>query len=264
MELKGCSTRVEVTYSPADAPARDLVQGQDFTVSVTYADKKTKFGTGNSVTIKGKGKNFKGSATASEQFEVTAYELQDEDIVSVKVYAGLAAKSVTAVVKDAAGNTLNKNQYDLAVIDGELTLPGTTKLAAETEYKVVVTPKSGISHLTGEAVATVTAGLDFSKAKYKLSDSLKKNGVAYTGEEIDLKNYGDDGYNFFDKDIQISYKVGKSTITLVEGEDFEVSGYQNNVKKGSMTVYCTGLKGYSGTMKFKVKISAKPMKKTED
>ena len=56
----------------------------------------------------------------------------------------------------------------------------------------------------------------------------------------------------------------KDVGTLVYNEDFEVAGYQDNVKKGTMKVYIRG-KGdkCSGTKMFKVKISPKAMKKAE-
>ena len=48
-------------------------------------------------------------------------------------------------------------------------------------------------------------------------------------------------------------------MSLDLGVDFRISGYTNNVKKGTMTVYLTGLGEYSGTKTIKVKIWAKKL-----
>ena len=53
---------------------------------------------------------------------------------------------------------------------------------------------------------------------------------------------------------------------LTWDEDFEVVGYQNNVKKGTMTVFIRAKEEstkVSGVKNFKIKISAKTMKKAD-
>ena len=62
---------------------------------------------------------------------------------------------------------------------------------------------------------------------------------------------------------KIAVTINKTT-TLKYGEDFEIAGYQNNVKKGSMLVTIRGIGDKcSGSKTFKVKITPKTMKKAD-
>ena len=265
--VKGAIPEVTVVYTPEDGAAITLIEGQDYKLGVNYADKKN-VAKGNTVTITGKGTNFTKKATSTGDagtFEITPYTLKDEDIFSVNVFQGQKAGSVKPVVLDGYGVAIPKAQYDFALINGELTVDSKAKLEAGVTYKAVVKAKEG-GNLDGEATVEVEARPDISKAKVTLSDTLKKKGVEYTGEAINLENYGDDAVNFFTNGgITVQLKNASKTFeTLEYGTDFEVAGYQNATKKGTMTVYIRGIsEKCSGTKNFKVKISPKTMKKAE-
>jgi hypothetical protein len=263
--VKGAKPGVSVTYTPEGGSAIELINGQDFKVEYKYANKKNA-GEGNTVKIKGIGANFtKAKEVADKPFKIVKHALQDDDIVSVEAYTDAKAKAIKVVVKDSAGVVIPAKQYEVHVFTEEgleISTDKKAKLEAGKEYTVQV-KASATGNLEGEASAKVTAQANIGKAKATLSATLKKNGVAYTGEPIDLENYqsGELIINYFESGIKLTLKgVGD----LTYGEDFEVAGYVNNVNKGNMTVYVRGISDKcSGTLGIKVKISAKTMKKAE-
>ncbi len=263
--VKGAVPEVSVTYTPDDGPAIELIKGQDYAVSVKYANNKNA-AEGNAVTITGKGTNFTKKATAADKFTIGKHELTDASILSVTAFAGTAPKSIKAVVVDGNGVVIPAKQYKLTVTKGsEDVTASKTKLAAGDEITVTVAATEG-GNLSGDASMDVTAAPKLSAAKVTLSAALKKNGVEYVGEPIDLTSYGDDSVNYFENDgIKVQLKNASKTLeTLEYGTDYVVTGYQNNNKKGTMTVYITGIsEKCSGTKSFKVKISAKVMKKSQ-
>lgn len=99
----------------------------------------------------------------------------------------------------------------------------------------VVIPKGGIK-------TTVTTGLDLRVTKVDAKSLVK----TYTGEPITLTK----------ADMQKVSVIYKKS-PLVYGTDFDIVGYVNNNKKGSMTVIIEGRGKYSGTKTFKVKIEPK-------
>jgi hypothetical protein len=258
--VKGAVPEVTVTYTPADGSPVTLVNGQDFKATYKYANKKN-VGEGNIVYITGKGTNFTKKREATDKFKIVKHELKDSDIVSVEAYAGQKAKAVKVIVKDSAGVTIPVKQYEVHVFTDEgleVSADSKAKLEEGKDYKVEIKAKEG-GNLEGDADVTVTARANLGKAKVTLSDTLKKGGVAYTGEPIDLENYqsGDLIINYFESGITVELNKQK----LVYGTDYEVAGYQNNVNKGSMIVYIRGIGDKcSGTKAIKVKIVPKTMK----
>ncbi|MCH5256197.1 MAG: Ig-like domain-containing protein [Lachnospiraceae bacterium] len=73
---------------------------------------------------------------------------------------------------------------------------------------------------------------DLSKAKISFQDKEGKpiKKVEYTGEPIIRDNIK----------VVVTYKIGKQTVTLNEGEDYTVT-FVNNVNKGKATVVITGM-----------------------
>ena len=265
--VKGVVPEVKVTYTPDGGSPIELVPGQDFTVAAVKKDVSE----GNTVKITGKGKNFQKAATSTATFEITPCTITDASILSVTAYAGQKKKNVKATVVDGNGTVIKAKSYTINVYDSDSNpLGDRDELKAGEEYKVqVVAPSTG--NITGSGEFEFTAAADMSKAKVTLSPNLKKNGVAYTGEAIDITNIQSDELirNLFDSDITVEYKnpSTKKYEKLTWDEDFEVVGYQNNVKKGTMTVYIRAKDDstkVSGVKNFKIKISAKTMKKTED
>lgn len=268
--VKGAVPATTVTYTPEGGSAITLVEGQDYTLKVNYADRKKNVADNNTVTITGKGTNFAKKATSTETFKIEAYTLSDANILEVVAPAGAKVKAVKATVVDGNGVKINKKDYTVNVYDSEDTvLAPTATLTAGSTYKVeVVAPPTG--NIAGSGSFEFTAAADMSKAKVTLSKDLKKNGVAYTGEPIVVTavQNGELIKNLFETDITVEYKnpTTKKYEKLTYDEDFEVLGYQNNVKKGNMTVYIRAKEDstkVSGVKYFKIKISAKTMKKAD-
>ncbi|WP_022779991.1 InlB B-repeat-containing protein [Butyrivibrio sp. AE3009] len=243
--VKGATPSVELTWK-----GEALLAGRDFTVK--YA-KNTKLGTAT-VTVKGKG-NFLAKTSIEKTFTVKAFDLENAVIASATAAAGKAAKSVKVTVLDEYGNAIPAGKLAVAVYDGETLYTG--KLVAEKEYSIVATPKNAkVAELTGATPAfTVKVGSDFSKASIKLTN--KKYAAEYTGDPI---TFTDDEFNAI---FTSSIKVNKVAKTLKAGEDFEIVGYTNNIKKGTMTITLKGNEdaGLTGTKTVKVKIAPKPIKK---
>ena len=264
--VKGAVPKVKVTYTPKVGDTLgtpvELIEGQDFKATYKYVNKKN-IGEGNIVYITGKGANYGKKREAADKFKIVAQELADEDIISVDAYAGLKAKQVKVVVKDSAGVSIPVKQYTVQVFSSEgleVSTDSKAKLAAGETYNVKIIAAAG-GNLEGDAEVEVTARAgNLGKAKVTLSDALKKDGVPYTGEPIDLTNVqnGELIINCFESGIKVDLK---DQGTLEYGTDFEVAGYQDNVKKGTMKVYIRGIsEKCSGTKMFKVKISPKTMK----
>ena len=269
--VKGAVPATTVTYTPEGGSAITLVEGQDYTLKVNYADKKKNVADGNTVTITGKGTNFSKRATSTETFKIDPYTITDASLLEVVAPAGAKVKAVKTTVVDKNGVKIDKKNYTVNVYDSTDTLLApTASLAAGSTYKVeVVAPPTG--NIDGSASFEFVAAADMSKAKVTLSKDLKKNGVAYTGEAIDVTKIqsGELIKNLFTTgDITVEYKnpSTKKYEKLTWDEDFEVVGYQNNVKKGTMTVYIRAKDDstkVSGVKNFKIKISAKTMKKAD-
>ena len=270
--VKGAVPATTVTYTPEGGSAITLVEGQDYTLKVNYADKKKNVAEGNTVTITGKGANFAKKATSTETFAITPYTITDDNLLEVVAPAGAKVKSVKTTVVDKNGVKIDKKNFAAVnVYDSTSTLLApTASLTAGQTYKVeVVAPPTG--NIDGSASFEFVAAADMSKAKVTLSSDLKKNGVAYTGEAIDITNIqsGELIKNLFTTgDITVEYKnpSTKKYEKLTWDEDFEVVGYQNNVKKGTMTVFIRAKDDstkVSGVKNFKIKISAKTMQKAQ-
>ncbi|WP_022779838.1 hypothetical protein [Butyrivibrio sp. AE3009] len=244
-QAKGAEPTATATWN-----GEELLQNQDFTVK--YVDNK-KIGTA-SVTITGKG-NFSGSVKAAATFTVAALDLEAADpqfeIVATTAAAGVKATAVKATVLDAKGNVIPAGKYKVTVKD-ETGAVVTGKLEGEKPYTIEISKKNDKVTEINDKVASidVTTGLDFAKAKTAFK--VKKYTKYYTGNPVVFED--DDDFNAA---VAVTYKG--TALTL--GEDFEIVGYTNNVKKGNMTVTLAGKGKYSGTKTFKVKISAKKLTK---
>lgn len=227
-EVKGAQPKVKVEYK-----GRELLAGQDY--KVTYKNNK-KVGTAT-VTIAGKG-NYAKTRKDAASFTIEAFDLSDAKIIATTAAAGVKVTKVKVTILDKAGNVIPAGKLTVTV-EGA----AGAKLAAGENVTVKASAKGAeLKEFCTEEV-TVQAG-DLSKAKIKVG--VKKT---YTGEPIELT----------DDDMKL-VTVTVAGATLVYGEDFKITGYSNNIKKGSMVVTIVG-KGekYSGSKTFKVKIEPKPI-----
>lgn len=235
--------------------ARDvyLVEGEDYKLS--YKNNKA-LGTAT-LTVTGKG-NTKKSVKDAASFTVTAFDLSAEYvwIQGIQTTAGKNVKKVTMAIADTSmqHNLIPSKYYDIVVTD--MDEKAVTGNLAAGEYLVKAVAKAG-TPLTGETEARhITVANDLSKAKVKVASGFFKT---FTGDGIWLT---DDDM----KNVTVTLKINGSTQTLVYGEDFYISGYRDNVKKGTMTVTIQGTENaddshgaISGSKTFKVKIKAKAL-----
>ena len=223
-----------------------LYEGQDFTVKYSNNKKATTA----TFTITGKN-NYSGTLKnhSAESFTVNKLELKDDMIRAVSAYADAKVSQVKTTVLDPEGAVIPASKYTVKVKEAgsDSALAKSTKLASGKDYVVTVKAKD-TAEISGEAEVTVTAAKNLGKAKVTISKGFTKY---FTGDEVTV-----DPEDFTSG--MITVKVGSDT--LVEGTDFNVTGYTNNIKKGNMTVTINGDGDYSGVKTFKVKISAKPIR----
>ncbi len=219
----------------------ELVEGQDFKASFKFPKEA---GTG---TIKLTGK---GNFTKKTNGTFTVNAFAPDRIDAVQALAGKKVSKVTVSIVDPSGKILKiKKMLNVKVLDENGSEISNRKLEAGEEITVVVTSLNlSKVYIPAEGLTeTLTVGENFAKAKIKYDK--KKFTKTYTGEPIELT--AEDM-----KKVTVAFKNGP---TLVYGVDYEIAGYQNNLKKGSMTVYLKGIGPYSGSAikKMKVKIVSK-------
>lgn len=157
-------------------------------------------------------------------------------------------KISNVVVLDNEGNTINKKNYTVTVLDETGADVTKAKLAAGKEYTLVIKAAKDVVATDEDGVSvTVKAGYNLAKAKV----DAKSVSKTYTGEAIEL-----------DADDMAKIKVTYSGKALEFGTDYEIAGYTNNIKKGNMKVTIRGIGEFSGSKTFKVKIAPKPISST--
>lgn len=225
---------------------QELELGKDYTLSYK---KNTAVGSAATVSIKGKG-NYKGTIK-DIPFTIVPQELGElaGGTVAGDILLKNAKKynAVIPVITDLNGKKL-KNKTDFTVdkataytyADGS----GITETpAVGSEIKVTATAKG--NNYTGQVSATFRV---IANDRNIASARIKVEPQKYTGAEV---------------------KPGKEAVTVemkvkgkweeIDKSCFEITGYSNNVKKGTakLTIHGTGEYGGSKTVSFK--INAKPM-----
>ena len=190
------------------------------------------------VTIRGKG-NFKGQFT--EEYSIIRKDISTLDMTLKDVAFKNKANAYKVVPKimDTNNKALAANtDYEKAVIysyKAETTLDdGTVRQAGETIDARDIVPAGTVICVTVEG-----------KGKYKGISKAKVTipVQTYTGDEIILQ-----------KD-KIKVTIGKEEL---KPTDYEITGYQNNTKKGTAKVTLKGMGNYGGTKTVSFKINSKP------
>ncbi len=248
-EVKGVQPSVEAVYTSEDGDSVLLVQGQDYTLS--YKNNKAA-GTGTAL-LKGK-KNCSGKKEASFTIDPIDLSQVDTDTVSVLALSGKKVSKVKAVVTDAAGNVIPAKQLTVSIFEagGDTALAKSAVVPAAFDVKIEA---NGTNLKDSLEIADLKPVNDF-KAKITVDKNWK---LTYTGEPIILTDLVDDNNANPFENGKITVKVGSAT--LVYGEDFEVAGYANNIKTGSMSFTLYGIGNYAGSKSGKVKIVAKTVSK---
>ena len=239
--VKGAKAKVEVTFM-----SETLVEGRDYTLDWSYLNKKNA-GTGaGKVIVKGKN-NF--TKKAEQKFDITPFQIKKVD--SVAAYAGLKASAIKVTLYDGEGVVIPAKNYSVEtkVYSKEGLEIADKKYKLQAGDNIYVTVRTASGNLDGEeTLADIVVGANLAKAKITVPKSFTKT---FTGEPIELT-----------KDDFGADKITVGNYTF--GEDFEIIGYQNNIKKGTMTVFIQG-KGdkCSGINKIKVKIVPQKVKKAQ-
>ena len=222
-----------------------LKEGSDYTVK--YSKNMAATGTSETAVAKVTGKgNYKFSKTLN--YAVAPQDLSELKISVTDLIEGTDLKKVKAVITDKSGKALSASDYELVSL-----IPAT---APEDGSPIPVTYKAKGSNYTGiisSSFRVIAKDRDISRTKTAKSI----NDQEYTGNAVRL-DYNDlNGLLYFGK---------KGSATLTAGTHFRVSGYLNNVKKGTATVILTGIESkdekgnvvvYGGTKKVKFKIVQK-------
>lgn len=238
----GVKPAVRISYN-----GQTLTAGTDYTTS--YKNNAGK-GTG-SIVIKGK-KNFAGTIT--RQFDIKQQDLGNLSVSATDVVwkneAGIIETS-QVTVKDVNGKALVAGtdykvtfayEYKTTLANGTNKNPGTTVgkndvIPAETVIRVTIAPAGSSGNYTGKAVTLIRLC-----KKSIASAKVKVNQQTYTGSEVQP---GMD---------QMTVTLGKDTL---KAGDYEIIGYENNIKKGTAKVTIRGIGNYGGTKTVTFKIVQK-------
>lgn len=234
-EKGGCKPKPEVTFN-----GMKLSEGTDYTLS--YKN-NNKIGNTASVTVKGKG-NYKGQIV--RYFEVTIQDISKLKVVAAdKAYQEKKNIYKTKVrVIDLNGKALDAGTdyakdiyytYESGAKAGQPILstdiiPVGTVIGVDVR---VATPRryQGTVHGTYRIVQA-----DISKAKVTI------NPQEYTGRSIRPKK----------SQIQVTLNG-----VQLRNDDYEIVGYENNVKQGNAKITIRGVGGYGGTKTATFKIKKK-------
>lgn len=259
----GAQPKPEVTFN-----GEKLVEGRDYTLS--YKNNKALGDPGSAkapiVTIVGRG-NFKGSKTV--KFTITRQSLANLKLAAAdKVFQDKAGNYATKVsVLDIDGKKLTvKKDYEAAIVysyherttvlnqsgqkrteaveavrDAGENVQSGDILPVGTVVDVTIRAKENGNYF-GELTDNFRiTSADIARAKVKISQQI------YTGEAISLAP----------DQMKVTMGSGRNLSTLNTGQEYEIVGYRNNVKKGTATVTIKGIGNYGGTKTVKFKIAAK-------
>ena len=222
-----------------------LREGIDYTIK--YADNNTVDGKKSpTFTITGKG-NFIGNTSASE------FTIQRRDISILPVScADIQAKNISGVnyyrskpvIYDTNGQALKENKdYTVRYINmstGSALTAG--KIPSGTKIRAEITAKGNYLGTTSVTYTVIGAARDIKKSRLV----RKIPQQYYTGRPVEL-----------DKNIFIlTYAVKGVKENLVEDRDYIVTGYYNNINKGTASFRIEGRGNYSGSKIITFKIVA--------
>ena len=234
----------------------ELEIGKDCTVSYSNNKKIADADAAKAptVTVKGKGSySFKKSKTAT--FSIVNKDLSDEDIIITapdKIIGAKGSLLSTPVVTDGNGKKL-KVKTDYTIIGYEMKGEEFKGTETVTAGDTVTIKLSGNGNYEGEKqVVYRFAEKDISKAKVQITK------MEYTGGEIEFTEKMIEEGKF---KVYIPKKGENPQQDLRYGTDYIITGYKNNIKKGTATVTIQGINGYGGTKAVKFKITARKFKK---
>lgn len=236
----GVKPDVMISYN-----GRILKAGTDYTVS--YKNNQGK-GTGT-IEIKGK-KNFTGKFT--RQFTITQQKLEELSALATDVVwknqAGLVENS-KITVKDLNGGVLTEGtdyRVTFAYENSTRLEDGSVKKAGSTVGQNDIVPPETLIR------AKIAGSGNYSGSTFTIFRVCKKS-IASASVKVQQQYYT--GFEVQPGKDQITVKAGGQ---ILSENDYEIVGYENNVKKGSGKVIIRGLGNYGGTKTVSFKIAQKP------
>ena len=213
----GAKPAVTVTDTETGAV---LEAGKDYTVK--YTNNKSATGSDKTAVAKVSGKgNYKFTKTLN--FAIAPQDLGELKISVPDLIGTTNLSKVKATITDKSGKALASSDYQLESFNPQT--------APEDGSPITVTYKAKGNNYSGSISGTfrvIAKDRDISKANLagKIKDQI------YTGNAVKLSNDDLNGLLYFGK---------KGSATLVAGTHFKVSGYVDNVKKGTAKVILTGI-----------------------
>ncbi len=224
--------------SKPEVTVGDLTEGTDYTVKYS---KNTKANTEGTAVITFKG-NYKGTPSVTRTFYIQPKDISEVTVTAKDmIYTTKAGKyKSTPVLTDTDGKKLKagtdyEKVYSYTDANGQLL---SEPVPAGTIVRVTVKGRGNYTGETNTEYRIVDTGKDISKMAFKISNK------EYTGRPVTIE----------ESDIT-SIKLGKKVQELKLGEHYVITGYTNNVKKGTATVTLQGIGYYGGTKTVKFKIT---------
>lgn len=222
-----------------------LVEGRDY--KITYSANK-KVGTGKcKLTFLG---NYKGAKYTGTDTNFTIVAAPMNNASTIVIAGDMAYKKATKyqpkpfVIVD--GSLLTKSDYQvtyaqtdkLTLGDNETKNCGITVKAKDTKSAKYTDGTNGSGVTASYNVVSGAGRTDISKAKVTLvQDNKAVKSVAYTGNAITFSSDIVAGTTTASvKDVQLTLKVGKDTISAPDVEKYFNIYYADNVEKGKATI----------------------------
>lgn len=225
----GVKPPVTVTVK-TDAGSVKLIEGEDYTLAYSSNNSVSKPGV---VTVKGMGA-YKGSVKRG--FNILPQSLKNVNM------------AVADVTYSKSKGAFKKTQLTLTDIDGKV-------LKAGTDYTAdfVTADGSQIPEVGTDIYVTVTGKGNYTDTltgvfKVKKATIAKAKVTVYTDDTFGTvaKSFAYTGMPVEPQYYTVNVGTVKDPVILVEGRDFVVCGYTDNIKKGKAVMTIRGIGDYAG------------------
>ena len=245
----GAKAEVLVKMLVDEDTSYSLVAGKDYTVAYKYNTKLAskddgKYAPTATITFKG---NYTGKLV--ENFSVTPADLSVLDMkADDKIYSTKKAawKQTAVKIYDTDGKLLKAGtDYEKTLVyswdpEGKYVIADTDIPEIGTFIYVTATGK-------GNYAGTTLVG------EYHIVRAM----IGSAKITVDKQYYN--GNALEPRPATITITIGKVKTPLIEGIDFEIVGYKNNVNKGTATMIIRGIGEYGGTKEVKFSIISSPV-----
>ena len=213
-----------------------LREGKDYTLS--YSKNKSVTGGSKTAEVKVKGKgDYKGTVTL--KYAIDRQSLSANGIV------------ISAEDQFATKDKLKAPKITITDVDGK-------KLAANKDYTVGTPDTSDPANTDTKGIVSVTVTgkgayeTETLTVTYRYEDKTLNIGKAKIAKKIDDQPFTGNAVKLSKADL--TGVLSANGRTLVPGSDFTVTGYTNNIKKGTAKVTVKGIGEFAGTKTLSFKI----------